>query len=110
VYVQSVPAGRRKVQISAHGGAQPIWRRDGKELFCRDADGGTYAVPVKMSANSFEAGAPQKLFTALGAGTPYFVRRQYSVMPDGQRFLMNVPAREEQSRIVLLQNWLGRER
>src|SRR6516164_2818265 len=33
VFVQSVPAGRGKWQMSNHGGAQPVWRRDVKELF-----------------------------------------------------------------------------
>jgi hypothetical protein len=33
VYVESYPRGTQKQRISAKGGTQPRWRRDGKELF-----------------------------------------------------------------------------
>jgi hypothetical protein len=34
------------------------------------------------------------------------VRRQYSVSPDGQRFLVNQRV-DERSQTILLQNWLS---
>jgi Tol biopolymer transport system component len=33
IYVQSFPSSGGKWQVSTNGGAQPQWRRDGKELF-----------------------------------------------------------------------------
>jgi Tol biopolymer transport system component len=58
VFVESVPAGHGKWQISTRGGAQPIWRHDGTELFYKSEDDKIMAVPVRPGAN-FAAGAPQ---------------------------------------------------
>ena len=46
-YAQSIPVGS--------GRAQPLWRRDGKELFYRSAGRGITAVSIKPGAN-FEPG------------------------------------------------------
>jgi dipeptidyl aminopeptidase/acylaminoacyl peptidase len=104
VFVESVPAGHGKWQISTHGGAQPIWRRDGTELFYKSTENKIMAVPVRGGAN-FEAGAPKELFPV---GTPGLnnVRRQYAVSPDGQRFLVNLGA-DDNGPMFLLQNWLN---
>lgn len=112
VFVQSFPAGHGKWQVSTHGGAQPVWSRDGKELFYKSpplSDGDkVFAVPVKTGA-MFEAGVPRELFSVnTMGGLPYF-RRQYSVTPDGQRFLVNLRA-EEHTQTILLQNWLTQAR
>lgn len=78
VYVQPVPAGHGKWPISTHGGVQPVWGRDGKELYYKSTDK-IVAVPVKIGA-SFEAGAPKELFAVSAYGLSSF-RRQYSVTP-----------------------------
>jgi serine/threonine protein kinase/Tol biopolymer transport system component len=102
VFVQPVPAGHGKWQVSTRGGAQPVWRQDGKELFYKSADSKIVAVSVKAGA-AFEAGIPKELFPIRTAGVSQ-VRRQYSVSPDGQRFLVNMPV-DERPRTIL-QNWL----
>ena len=33
IYVQELAGGERRLRISPSGGAQPVWRRDGRELF-----------------------------------------------------------------------------
>jgi eukaryotic-like serine/threonine-protein kinase len=103
VYVQSVPAGRSKWQISKSGGTQPVWRQDGKELFYRSSGNRIVAVAVKIGA-TFEAGAPKELFSVSTTGLIY-VRHHYSVSPDGQRFLVNQRV-DDSPQTVLLQNWL----
>jgi len=110
VYVQPVPTGHGKWQICTRGGTQPVWRRDGKELFYRSADGKIMAVPVTLpvAGGSFEAGIPKELFPISTTGLPQ-IRRQYTVSPDGQRFLVNQTV-DEHPQIVLLQNWLGEAR
>ena len=85
VYVQTIPVGGGKYQISPAGGGNPVWRRDGKELYYMDPGQKLMAVPVTINGTSFERGAPQALFTATGASG-------FVVTRDGQRFLMNVPA------------------
>ena len=85
VYVQTIPAGGGKFQISTSGGTIPAWRHDGRELYYLAPDQKLMAVPVKINGASFEPGTPQALFTATGASN-------FVVTRDGQRFLMNVPA------------------
>ena len=104
VYVQPVPAGHGKWAISTHGGAQPVWRRDGRELFYKTEAGTIVAVPVK-TGSSFEAGAPKDLFDATRFGLTHY-RRQYSASPDGERFLVNLQM-NDRPQTVLLQNWLS---
>jgi hypothetical protein len=50
VYVQSIPAGRGRPHIYTTGGAQPLWRRDGKEIFYLSPDRKMVGVPVKTDA------------------------------------------------------------
>ena len=108
VYVQSFPAGGAKSMISNSGGAQPRWRRDGKELFYLDLEEKLMAVDVK-AASTFEAGRPRALFQTRGRlGSVAVTQRsfQYDVSGDGQRFLINTPAEEANtSPITVVVNW-----
>jgi hypothetical protein len=73
-----------KWQVSATGGVEPAWSRDGRELFYIDASEALVSVPVQTTP-TFSAGNATKLFDA-----PYFAvsgTRRYDVSPDGQRFL-----------------------
>jgi eukaryotic-like serine/threonine-protein kinase len=36
VYVQAFPGPGAKIQVSADGGTDPVWRRTGEELFYRN--------------------------------------------------------------------------
>jgi eukaryotic-like serine/threonine-protein kinase len=84
IWVQSVPSGRGRRQISINGGDWPIWRRDGKELFYRQ---GTHimAAPIQLTETSVESGAPQALFEVP-------TNTRFQVSRDGQRFLIPLPA------------------
>jgi len=83
VYIESIPAGSRRVQVSTEEGNWPIWRRDGTELFYRHGTA-VMAVPVHIAATDIEIGKPQKLFS-----TPVVTR--FMVSRDGQRFLIALP-------------------
>jgi len=50
IYVQPFPGPGTRIQVSNNGGAQPRWRRDGRELFYIALDGRLMAVPVKPAA------------------------------------------------------------
>ena len=93
--------------MSANGGAQVRWRRDGKELFYTTLDGRLMAVPIRIASNSqtIEAGSPASLFaTHVGPALSYPNNQQYDVYPDGQRFLMNTII-EEAPPITVILNW-----
>jgi serine/threonine-protein kinase len=86
IYVQAL-RGQPRHQISIEGGHQPVWSRNGKELYFRKDDK-IFAVPTKM-APAFCAGAPKLLFSGPylgGSGEAYLAN--YDVCGDGKRFVM----------------------
>jgi Tol biopolymer transport system component len=99
VYVQTFLSTGAKYQISTIGGTVPHWRRDGKEIYYLAPDGKLMAVPIKLGS-SVELGTPQVLFT--DASMSNFVPA-----PDGQRFLVNIPASEASAAALLtvITNW-----
>jgi Tol biopolymer transport system component len=84
IYVRPVPGPGREHRISAGGGTQPQWRRDGRELYYEDRAGNLIAVPMRLPArgDALEFGAPATLFR-LTTGSSFAPSR------DGQRFLVN---------------------
>jgi hypothetical protein len=91
------------VRVSQDGGRQPVWSRDGKELFYLQADR-LMAVAVKGRAERFEFDRAAELFTV-----PYVVEGAYDVAADG-RFLMIQPTAQSGAtpapgEIVVVQNW-----
>jgi Tol biopolymer transport system component len=91
VYVRSFPRGDQKWPVSNGGAWQPIWRRDGRELFFLSQEGVLMAADVKAGAN-FEAGVPHPLFRTTippYPGAPQVPANTYAVSKDGQRFLVN---------------------
>lgn len=105
VYVQTFPQPTGKWEVSTTGGAEPMWRRDGRELFYLTPDQKLMAVDVNTTAPSFRAGIPKELFQAQLVPISYW-RNMYAASPDGQRFLMVVPADEAKSEpITVVVNW-----
>jgi serine/threonine-protein kinase len=92
VYVRPFPGTGATSQVSSAGGGEPIWSRDGRELFYRGGDS-VMAVPVSTDS-AFAAGLPRRLFAdhyeRTGTGTG-----GYDVSLDGRRFLMIEPAEPE---------------
>ncbi len=102
VYVQAMPPGVGKWQISVNGGAQPNWRRDGKELFFLSLDLRMMAVDVTTGV-PLNAGIPHELFQATMSGA---LLSHYDVSADGQRFLIySPPASAENTPITVVLNW-----
>ena len=89
IFVESVPGGRGRRQISTEGGDWPIWRRDGKELFYRQ---GTHmmAAPIRLTGTSVESGTPQRLFDVPS-------NTRFQVSRDGQHFLIAVPVDDSET-------------
>jgi len=85
IRVAAFPSFLQNRQVSTAGGAQPRWRRDGKELFYLGLDGKMMAVETK-SGTSLETSAPNALFptTIPSNNSSYY----YAVTGDGQRFLL----------------------
>jgi serine/threonine protein kinase len=105
VYVMPYPPSGDRWEISPDGGAQPIWRHDGKELFYLAPDNTAMAVAVREGPTTVEFGTPQRLFQApiavLPARQPSWT---WDVNPDGQRFLA-ILARDDDAPLTLVTNW-----
>ena len=105
IYVQPYPGPGGKWQISTEGGAEPVWNRNGRELFYRTGDK-MMAVEITTQPG-FSAGKPRMLFEGRYRPTPA-TSPNYDVSPDGQRFLMLKPAEQEQpapTQINVVLNW-----
>jgi Tol biopolymer transport system component len=108
VYVQQFPSGRKE-RVSANGGAQVRWRRDGKELFYIGSDDRLMSVSIDLAPNgdSVTIGKPVGLFTTrVGGAVPGPIRQQYAVSGDGKRFLMSTVTDDvNTSPITVIFNW-----
>ena len=105
VYVRRFPGGDGKWRVSTHGGTQPHWRHDGKEMFFLSPDGHLMAAVVTNDSSAFETGAPRALFDT-GLTTGFLDHSLYDVSRDGQRFLVNVSAEDKNSSpITVVLNW-----
>jgi len=104
VYVRPFPnADSARIAISVAGGTEPLWRRDGAELFFRNARGAMFGVAVTTGAR-FTHGTPQLLFSVPGlAQATYF--RAYDVHPDNKRFLMVMSGGIDAKALQAIFNW-----
>ncbi|HXY32235.1 MAG TPA: protein kinase [Gemmatimonadaceae bacterium] len=86
IFVRPFPeTDRGRYQVSTDGGTEPLWSRDGKELYYRAADEHIVAVPIGPGAE-FAPGSPRTLFD-VSAYLQAPQHRDYDVAADG-RFLM----------------------
>ncbi len=105
VYVQPFPELGPRVQVSTSGGVEPVWNRNGGELFYREGD---RLMSVRLAkAVALDPAAPVALFEGHYENVPYGGRcANYDVTPDGRRFLMvrrkNLPRPTE---IHIVFNW-----
>jgi len=106
VYVRGfMPAGG-KWRVSIDGGASPVWRPDGKELFFISSDARLMGVAVRPGAE-FDGASAAPLFRIPGELLDVGgVVTQYDVAPDGQSFLLNLDTPSESLRLItLVTNW-----
>ena len=83
--MQAFPGLGRSWTISTHGGQEPLWSPDGRELFYWEGSR-LMTVPVQTQP-TFRPGSPRVLLEGR------YLRRPlgppaYDITPDGSRFLM----------------------
>jgi Tol biopolymer transport system component len=89
VYVSSFPAGSRKWRVSADGGSQARWRRDGKEIFYVASDRMLMVTAVTAAGDEMKLTGFDPLFRL---EFPYAAYHAFDVAADGQTFLVNTVA------------------
>lgn len=105
VWVRPFPGPVGRWRVSKEGGWQPIWSKDGRQLFYRWGD--KVRVSDIRVDEGFAAGKPRLLFQQQGfqSGRPI---RNWDIWPDGQGFLMvkfgeRMP--QPVTKMILVQNW-----
>ncbi len=98
-------AGERRL-VSIDGGSEPLWSRDGRELYFQSGSR-LMAVSVTPGA-TFSAGQPRvehagRFFRTITGNT------SFSIAPDGSRFLRIQPVDQQPAilRIDLVLNWFA---
>jgi len=105
VYVRPFPGPGMKHPVSSEGGTEPLWARNGKQLFYRRQDQ-VWVVDVQ-TGGGFATSKPRLLFEKAGyaGGDPV---RGYDLSLDGQRFLMVKLEQRKPAPVtemILVQNW-----
>ena len=101
--MQPFPGPEGKWQISTEGGTEPVWARNGRELFYRNGDK-MMAVDITTEP-TFQAGTPRVQLEGtfrLVAGTQ---GANYDVSLDGQRFLMVQGSDANLTQLNVVLNW-----
>jgi Tol biopolymer transport system component len=86
-FTQDGKLGPDRKHVSTAGGHEPIWRRDGKELYFLSEDGQLMSAVVKISIGEIEFDTPKPLFKTRMLGRAVSTH-EYDISPDGQRFLI----------------------
>jgi len=104
-YVQTVPPGGGKWQISSGGASGIQWRADGKELFFTTLADDFVVVPVEAKAG-FEPGLPTVLFRrAVSRTTAAAPGARWAVSADGRKFLINAARQTRGADFSVVLNW-----
>jgi Tol biopolymer transport system component len=86
VYVTRFPTAGQAWRVSADGGTQARWRRDGREIFYLAPDRRLMSATVTLEDDSVKVNRIEPLFTMR---FPYGAYHAFDVATDGQRFLVN---------------------
>ena len=86
VYVTRFPTPGQAWRVSADGGTQARWRRDGKEIFYLSPGRQLMAASITLGADSVNVDRIEPLFDLR---FPYGAYHAFDVTSDGQRFLVN---------------------
>ncbi|MHC4567886.1 MAG: TolB family protein [Planctomycetota bacterium] len=101
VYVEPYPGSGAKAMISTAGGQQPLWSRDGDELFYRSGD--------KMMAATIETEAGFKVTNVKELFERRFLShinyRSYDITSDGTFLMIQEPQKPEALGIKVVLNW-----
>jgi hypothetical protein len=102
VYVQAFPAAGGVVQVSANGGDEPMWTRDGRRIVYREGQRFMSAELAPGKDLSVASRAP------LFAGDFARGYTNYDVAPDGRLLVVRSVGGDERLTVTL--NWLSEAR
>jgi dipeptidyl aminopeptidase/acylaminoacyl peptidase len=101
IYVRPFPSPGARIQVSTTGGTEPLWSRDGRNLFYRS--GNRLMAAAVTTVPSFAM--TSRRLALEGEFVPNASHQNYDIAPDGKHFLMIKRAGGEAQTIVV-HNWL----
>jgi serine/threonine-protein kinase len=106
IYVTPFPGPGARRQVSTDGGTEPLWSRDGRELFFQSGDR-LMAVTV-TPGTAFSASIPRVVHEGRFSRT-INGNTSWSLTPDGKRFLriQQVEPERPVTRVELVLNWFS---
>lgn len=105
-FVMNIADQERWQLWNSSGNKAAYWRADGREIYFFEKQD-LYATSVSYE-NGIKLGKPHRLFTIETANNFWYVWTQYSVTPDGERFLFAIPVKEEDQKpdqFEIVFNW-----
>jgi eukaryotic-like serine/threonine-protein kinase len=101
VYVRELEGGSGRVIVSRNGGSEPVWSRDGREIFYRDLEASWLMSASVELRPEFRVTSRVRLFDIgdLDAAAPH---ANYDVTPDGAFVFVRQPRVSE---LMYVQNW-----
>jgi serine/threonine protein kinase/Tol biopolymer transport system component len=87
-------------QVSTDGGTEPLWAKNGKELFYRGSNR-FFSASIETEP-TFKVGTREALFEDVYWNSA--VHTLYDIHPDGKRFVM-VKGLQQRSELIVVQNW-----
>ncbi len=113
IYIQSFPALDRKIQISARGGVQPVWARDGATLYFR-TETALESSRIHVANGVLRADAVVTQFEDKFVQPQGVTHTTFDVMADGSMIVFEPPNRLTTSwmsvQIVGIFNWIAEVR
>ena len=104
IYVDGFPTGGVRTQVSADGGREPVWSRDGSRVFYRAPDGWMMAAHVTRGT-TVQVTRQERLFDA----SPYLTNQFltcYDVATDGRFLMIKLDPQPERTDVVIIRNWV----
>ena len=103
LFVRPYPANDREIPISADYGAEPVWSRDGSELFYDAGPRGILAVEIETEGDELRVGTTRTVYRGHWINVH---GRSFQVGADGRVLVMKpVESFDPVGRIELVQNW-----
>ena len=103
VYLHPLSLEGLKVQVSIDGGSEPMWARNGRELFYRKPTGGSaHLVAAELQLGPEARVLKRTTLFDVSEYEPAQPHSNYDVAPDGQSFVML--RRSPATHIVVIQN------
>jgi serine/threonine protein kinase len=103
IYLRSFPEPGEATRVSEGGGMHPRWREDGRELFYLTPDWTVMAAEMKFEPSP-EVVKRTPLFQMVMEDVLVGLSSPYDAAPDGQHFVVLVPA-EPPTPLTVVQNW-----